>query len=101
MEYHGYAGGAVHSHSVPALGGLERVEAEEDGERRYYGHGEWTIWECEWCGCCRGDDPAGCAEDAYDVVEGEDPCRGIVGEDIEGEWAESFLCWDGAEDFVD
>lgn len=101
LGYHGDAGGAVHGHPIPALGGVEKVEAAEDGERRCYGDGEFGVWECERGGGGRGYDAAGCAEDTYDVVEGEGSCKRNVDENIEGERAESVLCWHDAEDSVD
>ena len=101
MEYYGHARNSVYGHTISAVGELEGVEAEDYREGKHLRGGERGVWKYCWRGGSRCDDAVGCAEDKDDAGEGEASCGAVVGPDIEGLWAQSFLCWDGAEGAVD
>lgn len=101
MEYYYHEGGAVYSHTIPIVGGVERMEEEENREGRNYGCREWGLWERFGGSGGGGNDAVGCAEDEVDVGKGEGEGWGVVSENLTREWAEGFLCGNGAEDSMD
>lgn len=96
MEYYYFAGGAVYDRSISAVGGVEGLAEEEDGEGCCYGKGERSLWERGRGHSCWGDDAVGRFEDEADVGEGEGESWDAACEYFEGVRAEGFVRGNGS-----
>lgn len=94
-------GGTLYGNTIPAVGGHEEVENEDQGHAPCYSGREWYFWEFSWGGGGWGDDALRCLEDEDDVGAREAGFGAFDDADFEGVWTEGLLCGYRTEDIMD